>query len=84
MGRIAHQPILVFGMVDAWFQPSSGYIEIVPQRDRDLLANIINAIHSATKILYTMYQLVSYTVNHTYNFLDPNTGVHTQVSYTKG
>ena len=36
----------------------------------------------ATKILHNMYQacILHNTVNHTYNFVDPNTGAHTQVS----
>ena len=68
-------------------------MEIVPRRNRATLTNILNAKLAANSVIHSDerrgYQnlpqhapacILHNTVNHTYNFVDPNTGAHTQVS----
>ena len=82
-------PIWVFGMVDTTLRPALGYMEIVDNRDAATLFPIIQAhIQPGTVIWsdkWAAYNRVStipgiaghQTVNHTYHFKDPSTGVHT-------
>ena len=91
VGRVAHNPIWVFGMVDTQYTPAKGYIQVVPDRTRATLTNVINqrlagnvTIHSDQWRGYMNLPLfvpncVNHeTVNHTANFIDPVTGAHTQ------
>ena len=96
VGRIARQPIWVFGTVDTSFQPARGYMEIVPRRNSATLTNILNAKLAANSVIHSdewrgFHNLLQHvpacilhnTVNHTYSFVDPNTGAHTQVSKSR-
>lgn len=80
----------MFGMVDTSHNPALGYMEIVPSRDAATLLPIIQA-HVATGTTIHSDQWAAYngvsalpnvsshsTVNHSVNFVDPVTGVHTQ------
>ena len=70
--------------------PSLGYLEIVPQRDAATLLSLINnhvapgtIIHSDEWAAYNRVQRLSNVssngiVNHSINFVEPTTGVHTQ------
>ena len=81
-------PVWVFGMVDTTQRPALGYMEIVDSRDAATLFPIIQAhIRPGTVIWsdkWAAYNRVStipgvaghQTVNHTYHFKDPGTGVH--------
>ena len=87
-GRAPEHPIWVFGIVDTSYQPAVGYMEIVEKRDAETLLPIIQAvvdrksiIHSDEWKAYSSLQRSGYqhsTVNHSLNFVEPVTGVHTQ------
>ena len=79
--------------LSAFKQPARGYMEIVLRRNRATLTNILNAKLAANSVIHLNewrgYQnlpqhvpacILHNTVNHTYNFVDPNTGAHTQIS----
>ena len=82
----------MFGLVDVSQVPALGYMEIVPRRDAATLLPIIQAhvapgtvTHSDVWAALPYNRVASLpnvsshrTVNHTYNFVDPTTGVHTQ------
>ena len=68
-------------------------MEIVPRRNRATLTNILNVKLMANSVIHLDewrgYQnlpqhvpacILQNTVNHTYNFVDPNASAHTQVS----
>ena len=89
-GRSPSSEQWVFGLVDTSSSPSLGYMELVPRRDAQTLLPIIQAhTHPGTTIYsdqWRAYNTVGQlptvsshsTVNHSINFVDPTTGVHTQ------
>ena len=90
VGRVAQQPVWVFGMVDTSVTPAKGCCEVVPNRTRATLTGVMNRILNANSTvhsdmwraynnlpLYVPPVVQHDTVNHTYNFVDPVTGAHT-------
>jgi len=81
-------PVWVFGMVDTTHSPALGYMQIVNHRDAATLLPIIQAHVCPGTVIWSdkwaAYRRVStlpgiaghQTVNHTYHFKDPVTGVH--------
>ena len=89
-GRATNREVWVFGMVDTSHDPALGYMQIVPQRDAATLLPIINS-HVATGTTVWSDQWAAYnavsglsnvsahsTVNHSIEFVNSVTGVHTQ------
>ena len=84
------QEIWVFGLVDTSQTPALGYMEIVGRRDAGTLLPIIQAhVAPGTEIHSDQWEAYNgvadlpnvsthSAVNHTYNFVDPITGTHTQ------
>ena len=89
-GRPPRSEIWVFGMVDVSHSPALGYMQIVPKRDAVTLLPIIQQhvapgtiIHSDQWSAYnrvsTLPNVSSHrTVNHSIEFVDSVTGVHTE------
>ena len=86
-GRPPRSEQWVFGMVDTSTSPATGYMELVEKRDAATLLPIINRIVRPGSIIHSdqwrAYNRISDTfqhekVNHSENFVDPDTGVHTQ------
>ena len=78
-----------FGIVDTSFSPAKGYIQLVPNRNRDTLFAIISRVVRPGTIIrsdqwraYNTIEsnlgLAHETVNHSRHFVDPGTLVHTQ------
>ena len=75
------------------FQPASGYVEKVPQRDRGTLTGVLNRKLVANSIINSdewrgylnLPQFVPACIQHntvknTFNFVDPEADAHTQMS----
>lgn len=85
-GRSSTYQIWCFGIVDTSTSPSKGYVEIVPNRSSAVLLPIISRVCRPGSIIYSdewrAYNSISdfahFTVNHSLNFVNPETGVHTQ------
>ena len=89
-GRATSNEVWVFGMVVTSSRPALGYMEIVPCRDANTLLPIIQAhtlpgtiIHSDQWSAYSRLQSLPNvathsTANHSIEFVNPTTGVHTQ------
>lgn len=88
-GRAPREQIWVFGVADVSFRPARFHLEVVPDRSADTLLPIIarvcrpgTEVHSdewaAYRRIYSRTGLVHRTVNHSLNFVDPASGIHTQ------
>ena len=89
-GRATSHEIWVFGMVDASQKPALGYMQIVQARNAATLLPIIaRTVQPGTTIWsdkWRAYSRVGHlpgvtshgVVNHSLNFVEPVTGVHTQ------
>ena len=81
--------VWVFGMVDTSTTPGTGFMQIVETRDADTLLPIIQRVVLPGTTVYSdkwrayfniqhRLGLHHQVVNHSLNFVDPLTGVHTQ------
>ena len=89
-GRSTSTEMWVFGMCDTSHSPALGYMELVPDRTAATLLPIIQShvapgtiIHSDQGSMYnrvsTLLGVASHgTVNHSIEFVNSTTGVHTQ------
>jgi len=88
-GRVARAQTWVFGIVDTSFKPAKGCMEVVSYRSAETLLEVIKRVCKPGTIIYSdewaAYRKIQEklgfehkTVNHSLNFVDPKTGVHTQ------
>ena len=88
MGRMSEHQVWVFGIVDTSYVTTRRYIEIVAQKDKATLFDIVRRICLPGTIIHsdqwaeykdiTGLSFKHYTVNHSLNFVNPDNGVHTQ------
>ena len=87
-GRGPQNAQWLFGIVDTSTCPAIGYMEMVDTRDTETLLSIINSVVEPGSVVHTdewrAYRgiirmgLENITVNHSVNFVGPESGVHTQ------
>ncbi|KAG0425435.1 hypothetical protein DMUE_6032 [Dictyocoela muelleri] len=88
-GRAPHQRVWCLTMVDTSETPSKGYAEIVTERSSRIMLPIIQRVVRPGSVIHTdewrayngLDSHPEYShrkITHKYNFVDPNTGVHTQ------
>ena len=86
-GRLPYHNRWVFGIIDTLNTPSNYYVKVVPDRRRETLLPIIQRIVRDGSIVigdeWRSYSTISrtfvhQTVNHRFNFVNPETGAHTQ------
>ena len=87
-GRAPNSQIWVFGIADTSRTPAVGYMEIVEKRDAATLLPIIERVIQKGSIIYSdewkAYSKIKnlgfkhMTVNHSQNFVGPNTNFYTQ------
>lgn len=88
-GREAETETWVFGISDTSFTPAKFYMEVVPDRSAETLLPIIRRVCRPGTIIHSdkwaAYRQITSrldfehrTVNHTVNFVAPDTGAHTQ------
>ena len=83
-------------MVDCRYTPTREYIEFINKRDQNTLDGILNQRLEAISVIhcdewraylnlsqYVPNHIARDTVDHTYNFVNPNNGAHTQVCLIK-
>lgn len=88
VGRVSSEYRWVFGIADTSFNPSKYYVELVQNRSRETLMSIILSRIKPGSIIWSdewrAYRtlgdnnFIHNTVNHRVNFVNPETGVHTQ------
>jgi len=88
-GRRASKEQWVFGLADTSAKPAITYMQTVDKRDADTLLPIIQSVVQPGTIIHSDQWRAYYriqeklhlehaTVNHSVNFVGPETGVHTQ------
>lgn len=86
-GRSPREQIWVFGLVDTSFTPAKGFMQVVEARNKQTLMPIIYNTVLPGSIIYSdewpAYNSINVnyqhsTVCHKFNFVNPETGVHTQ------
>lgn len=88
-GRQAVSERWVFGIADVSYSPARFYMEVVDDRSAETLLPIIERVCRPGSIIYSdswsAYRRIQerigfehFRVNHSVNFVDPETGVHTQ------
>ena len=84
-GRGPQKTQWVFGVVDTSTSPATGYLERVDTKDTETLLPNINSVVEPGSVVHTgTYRgimrmgLEHRTINHSVNFVEPDSGLHTQ------